>query len=101
MIEVKSSMYGGGYGGHEYDVRIVEGSSSSLVFTGTSPTKLKILWKNDYSIIVAACGGNVKDVVSNYVIQKSVDNNDFDHVAFYTQPVTMAGLEFDGQAICN
>jgi len=101
MIEVKSTLYGGGYGGHQYDVRIVDGSSSRSVFNGTSPTKLKIFWKDDYSIIVAVCGGNVKNVMSNYVIEKSVDQNDFDHVAFYTQPVTMAGLEFDGQTICK
>lgn len=100
-VRVEQREYGGAYGRHSFDVFLVDGSDASkLVTAHANQGQFSLIWVDDYRLIVRACHGNVLFLKSNQTLSKALASNDYERVAFYTQPVTMDGVSVNGRKVC-
>ena len=100
-VRVEQSEYGGAYGGESYDVSLIDGNDQSkLITVHASQAQFSLIWIDDYRLIVRACHGNVLFLASNRILSKALQSNDYDHLTFYTQPVTMDGVSANGRKVC-
>jgi hypothetical protein len=100
-VRIEQRQLGGGYGGETYDVSLVDGNHASKLVSVAHPHAFSLIWLDDYHLVVRACGGDVQFLKSMHVLSKSLNSNDYDHIAFYVQPITIEGVSVSGHNICE